>query len=348
MIKRTLGQVKARLAAVAGETGMSLTDARVLERINSAQLELMNEGDWPGIVDRWHILFDETTGILVLPYIFDRLMQVSVNGTPREIRSPWYEFVQYGPGPNWDPGEANPSTGNGALPWNWVDVVMDRGEVVSRYPVPPLDGPWKLRVYASVDEEVDGANPTINLQGYLDSVPVRSQDGDGNWYNGETLEIDFDEPYTETTAEFDSLTAVVKDETHGSVTLKAWNGTTEVELSQYAFNETNPSYRCYFIPALWRENSGELERVLLARCRRRFVPVEEDNDEMMISNVPAMECMLIAQWKRTAGNIDEYVAQKRTAVELMRQESLSYLGKSRTPSLTFQRGFAIGALPFVH
>ena len=66
---------------------------------------------------------------------------------------------------------------------------------------------------------------------------------------------------------------------------------------------------------------------------------------MIISNVLALKEMMIAQWKREAGNLDEYSAHKLTAIDIMRKESVAYTGKVRTPAMTFARGTSIGCLP---
>jgi hypothetical protein len=84
---------------------------------------------------------------------------------------------------------------------------------------------------------------------------------------------------------------------------------------------------------------------VLARARRRFVPVKEDTDVLIISNILALAEMVIAQWKRESGNLEEYAVHKMTAVDIMRKESMAYLGKVRTPALSFQRGFSLGELP---
>lgn len=349
MVQRTLAQVRPELTQVSGATGMSLTDARFINRVNRAQEELMNEGDFPGVVDRWHLLFDEITGELVLPYYLDRLMQVTVDRCPVQIMSPWAEFVNYGTGPM-DDGDVNGNGTSNLQPRNWISVCLDRGEVVSRFPVPVLEGPWVLRCYATVDEDIAGVPPQINLQGFKDRKVIRSlSDGTaGDWIDGVNLDIDFGVPYTETTQEFDSLTGVVKPETNGYVTIKAWNGTTLVTLSDYEPSETTPSYRNYFIPQLWRAEQGVRDRVVLARARRRYVPVKQDEDILIIGNVNALACMLIAQWKRDAGDYEAYQYQKTQAVDIMRKEATAYLGKSRTPGISFTRGFPVGAFPYVH
>jgi hypothetical protein len=127
----------------------------------------------------------------------------------------------------------------------------------------------------------------------------------------------------------------------------AWNGAVEVVLSDYAPVETTPSYRNYFIESLYRPTQGICDRVVLARARRRFVPVAKDDDVLIISNVNALKCGIIALWKRDAGNLEDYAILKSQAVDILNKESFQYRGKARTPAISFTRGFSIGAMPFV-
>lgn len=347
MIQRTYGQVKATIAKACGAAGMQTTDARVLDYTNLAIDELSNEGDFPGVVDRW--LFNTHKGLVALPYWCDRLMQITTDGVPKQINSPWYEFVQYGPGQQYDAD----AQGN---PRMWVDVVMDRGDVATMTPVPLADGPWTLRVYANIDEEVDGAFPVVNIQGLnadgevVNTLSNGTSAGEG-CYVGENLTLVAPPGYVETTSTFSSVTAFIKPRTCGYVRLVAWNGVDEVELASYAPQQTTCSFRQYFVPYVVPDpnDPAPADRVILARCRRRFVPVEQDNDVLIISNVAALREMVIALWKRDSDSWDEYAAHKAVAVDLLRKEATSYLGKARVPSISFQRGFALGSgFPFVH
>lgn len=346
MIQLTYGQAKAELARVSGSSGMSVSDPRVLDRTNLAIQELMNEGDWPNVVDRWLFRVDAETGLVALPSIFDRMMQMTVDDCPKTIVSPWYEFYAYGPGTQDD------YTAYNRVRRCWIDVTTDRGEMPVVTPIPDAvnvpTGPWVLRVYATVDEDVAGVPPTINIQGLdTDGLIIRTL-ASGAYYNGLNVAIDFGVPYTETTQEFSKITSIVKPTTNGYVRLTAWNGTDEVELSNFAYNETAPSYRHYYIPSMHnRGRSGVREKVLLARCRKRYIPVVEDNDPLIISNITALKAMVIAVWKREAGKPDEYALQKQTAVDILTKEANGYLGKSRIPAVSFQKGWPIGSLPCV-
>lgn len=357
MIRTTLGDVRSAVARVAGMTGMKVTDPRITERINEAQQELMTEGAWPGVVDRWHIV--ATDGHIVLPHTLDSLMQISIAGVPRTMKSPWYEFVADGPGYNEDSCECMRT---------WCDVygILERGESCTVTPLPDAAdevGPWAIRVYPQNDEK-DGAYVTI--QGLdRDGLEVRSKvsagSNSGEWINGVQLGISDgtsgvtsgtnsmtsgSSVYYSTAAIFASLEVFTKPPTNGYLRITGWNGLREVELSRYAPSETTPSYRRYFSPWLQdRQNDTEGCRIVRARCRRRFVPVAQETDVLIISNVLAIKEMVIAQNKREANEGEQYALHKQTAVDILKKEAMAYRGKSRIPGITFQRGFSVGALP---
>ncbi len=349
MIQRTYGDLKAELARICGSTGMSVTNAMVMSRTNLGVLELMNEGAWPGVVDRWHIR--ATDGHIVLPSYLDMLLEFTADGVPMSIRSPWAEFVEYGPGPQRD-------LYNGCER-RWIGCgggnVYDRGEAPTVNPIPVSDGsssatmgPWVLRLYAN---PATAETPDIyaTIQGLDDDgLIIRSEVTDGSgmyWANGIRLGITSGSSFTESTQTFSHISAFTKPETNGYVRFTAWNGTDEIELSNYEPAETTPSYHHYYSPYLQsqRLNTNPCCKVILARARKRFVPIQEDSDVLIISNVLALKAMLIAQWKRDAGNLEEYAAQKLTAIDVLKKEAQAYRGKSRKPTLTFERGFGFGS-----
>jgi len=345
---------------------MPVTNTLVTEYINNGIQELANEGAWPGVVDRWHILARD--GHIVLPPQFDMMLEFTADGVPLQIMSPWAEFVAYGPGPASD--LIGRGGGENRRRW-WGCVggqdVFDRGESPIHTDIPvssgsscvctdgtgaDWDGPWYIRQYADpATDEAAGAYSTI--QGLdANGRMVRSAISDGSgteWINGVRVEITSGSSFVETTQAFSKITSYTKPETNGYVKITAWNGVNEVELSNYEPWETQPSYHRYFSPFLQsrRRNTDPCTRVVLARVRKRFVPVSEDTDVLMISNVLALKEIVIAQWKRDAGALDEYAAHKLTAVDIMRKESVAYLGKVRSPALTFQRGFSLGELPAI-
>lgn len=356
MISRTLGDVKPEVARVCGATGMAVTDPRVIQRINLGIEELMNEGAFPGVVDRYHVR--ATDGNIILPANLDMLLEFTLDGIPQQIMSPWAEFVNWGPGPAED---LLPRNSVGFRQW-WGCAggnLYDRGESPSVTPIPVSDGscscpdvpqgPWLIRQYASVDETenifstVQGLDPN----GLIVRSQVVTTDGSGmEWINGERLGITIGSSFVESTQYYSKFTAYTKPETNSYVRVTAWNGVDEIELSNYAPWETTPSYHHYWSPMAEFLNNcgsaGPCRRVVLARCRKRFVPVAEDTDVLIISNVLALKEIIIAQWKREAGNLPEYAAHKQTAIDIMKKEAIAYTGKVRMPALTFGRGYAGG------
>lgn len=339
MISQTYGDLKAQIASVAGASGLKVTDPRLLTYTNNAIQELMNVDDTPGVFDTWHIIAED--GYLVLPPQYDRLANIAINGVPRQIASPWFEFVNYGGGPADDQRDR--------LRW-WCDGldIFDRGEVVTKVPLPDVDdtdfpGPWNLRAYCQV-AEAPGAYMTV--QGTLDNRIVRTQ-VDGEWINGEQIWLTDGSSYVQSTEQFDTITVITKPETNGYVRLTAWNGAVEIDLSDYAPAETTPSYHKYFSRWLQlRQDADPLLRVVRARVRKRFQPVKEDTDVLIISNINALMAMVIAQYKRIADNHESSEAYRAESKRIMREEAQGYRGKSRLPGLTFTRGYGLGTIPF--
>lgn len=327
MIRRTLAEVRPELSRIAGESGMALTDTRFLKILNRATEELMSEGDWPGVVDRYR--FAAYSGLITLPGDLNRIMAVAVDDVPIEMRSDWYEFMQAGPGIQ----DSN----------SWLDAAIDRGEACTFRDMP--DEGYKLKVVTQVDERVATVRPTINVQGYdEDGGWIRSESG-GVYSDGLKLELNGDTGARETITAGDvtALEAVIKPVTRGEVSLYAHNNSESVHLATYAPRETHPSYRRYFIPFLVKEE----ESTVLIRARRRFVPIREESDFLIITNLPALESMIMAIRRRETDNLDDYFKFRMTAIKLLQKEAEAYRGKSNKPVITFGRGFGMDGVHHV-
>jgi hypothetical protein len=343
MISATYGDIKAEIADVCGVSAMVVSDARLILRTNAAVRELMNEGEFPGVVDRYHLTVPD--GHIVLPSFLDRLMQINIAGCPQTIASPWWQFVAYGPGTRED--QLTPEFGR-----NWIDerMISDRGEYPVQVALPETGGPWRFRIYTAVDENIvtNGSSgpPTCTIQGIDQNGEIaRTQISISQWFTGERVAMNWAVPYVQTLQEYSAITAFTKPATNGPIKITAWDGTTETTLATYLFSDTTPSYHHYF--SQWLNDlmaaKTDPQRVIRARCRKRFVPVTEDTDVMIISNANAIGEMVIAQWKRKSDNLQSYMAHKQTAIDIMKKEALAYRGKARLPGISFQRGFSIGS-----
>jgi hypothetical protein len=328
MIKRTLSQVRPELSRIAATSGLAVTDPTFIRRLNHATEELMNAGDWPGIVDRYR--FAVYGGLITLPGDLNAVLGVAIDGSALEMASPWYEFVAAGPGPQ-----------DGTT---WIDNVLDRGEACTIQQI-PAETPCTLEVEGTFDERVDGDRPSLIIRGYDENGEwIRSSIG-GTQDDGLAVAIngDTNPKLIESSVDFLSVESVIKPQTKGFVRLYANNDGTRYHLATYAPDETVPSYRRYAIPFA----SPEKLHTVMVRARKRFVPVDSDNDILLISNMPALETMLMAIQKREADDFSAYGSLRQVAVALLSEEATAYRGKTRKPAITFSQGSSLGYIPHV-
>jgi hypothetical protein len=330
MNRRTIGDLKEELLRVAGVSGFPAVDKNFYTQLDKAVSELMNEGDFPGIVDRYN--FRINGGYIVLPGDLNRLMAVAVNNEPIELRSPWFEFAASGPGVQ--------------DPKGWTDVVLERGEVATFEMIPAAEYGYDVIVRGEVDERVQTVRPVIILQGYGDDGQWIRSDYNGERIDGVAVSINGDSGSKETlaTVKFRQVTGVIKPETKGYVDLLIqYRGAGLKSLiARYAPRETTPSYRRYYIPSL---SSGAVHSVQ-ARCRARFVPHKSTRDFLLITNMNALEVMFRALQKRDNDNFDDYLKYKAVAVSILKKEAAAYQQDTPKPAMTQAPARSIGgAIP---
>jgi hypothetical protein len=325
MIRRTLAQIRTACARVSYVSGLPSSDAAVLTRINLAIEELMTEGDWPGVVDRYAFqLTTQNPDHIFLPFFLERILGVTFDDVPANLKSPWYEFVAPGPGPTFG--------------CSWYTGVIDRDDSAIQSVFPPLaSGPWNLFV------ETNSTPDILNVQGFdTDGLLVRTLNV-AEWIDGENLDFSG----TVGSVNWASITQVVKPATDQYVKLWATNGNTpeNILLATYAPRETTPAYRTYFLPSqcLINRPTANCPVYVLVRARKRFVPLANDNDLSPISNLPALISMVQAVQKREVSDIEAATAYKVTAMQILMSEARSYLGRAKTPVLTFSRAGSVGA-----
>lgn len=337
MVRRTFASCKAEIARICGATGMSTADPRVLNYLNDATEELMNTFDSPAVVDR--IMFNVTSGRITLPSSYDRIMLMNLNCVPMQMQSPWYEFIGW--------GLDYVTEGSDATQINYLQQlqgVIDKEEVAAFNEV-PTDDTYRIRIYGTVDElDADDERPVINVQGYdVNGRWIRTE-YEGAWIDGINVEINGDTaPYwVDTDQTFKSVTAISKPVTKGYVYLyAAGEQGSLVHIGTYAPKDTQPSYRRYFVRGLNLPNTDSSYQVL-ARCRRRFVPITADGDYLIISNLPAIKAMIQAVYYREANKTQDYLSFRQIAIGLLKEEAKAYIGlQTQKPFLTVREGTAV-------
>ncbi len=320
MIQRTLADARTLLADIAGVTGYPTASDKFKLAINRATEELLKTGDYPSVVDRYKVVTQNRT--LTLPYYLDSILGISVNKVGYELRRGWIEFDQYGPGTQEE--------------FTNVDVIIDKEDAVTFLDIPNATGRTYTLRFDSTG--IEAGTERILVKGYDDNGDwIRSEEpaSSGTYIDGIYLTID-----VASTQKFSEITSIVKDQTKGYLDLVAIDDlAVETTIGEYHPNELKPSYRRYYIPFLSDSTDPVTVRI---RARKRFVELVNDNDNLMIPNIDALENMIIAQAKRRAQKPQEYQIFKNLAVNCLTEEANSYNGKSHQPFLKMSKDFGLG------
>lgn len=343
MIRRQYKDVKNELARVAGAAGQSMSSSQIMAYLNMATEEFMNEFDPPSVIDR--LRFQVTKSRFSLPSEYDRVMMMTVDTVPAQMQSPWFEFVGYGLDLLCEVPADN------MLNYYWNQGIIDQDQVGVFTDVPTDLGVYTLRVYGQVNEKVCGERPNITIFGYDQYGHwIRSATGNSsicatgngdeppNFVDGIQVPIngDTDPFYVQTTQGISEITAISKPETRGQVFVYAMPAAgAGVHIGTYAPKDTTPVYRRYWIPNLQRDRVY----TILARCRRRFVPITADTDFLLISNLPALKAMIMSVYYLEAAEPEQYAKYKAIAVDILKKEAKAYIGLQRQkPPITFSEG----------
>lgn len=303
MLRLTFGQVKAMAAK---QCGYNVTDPRVADVVNEGVERLLEMGKWVGTYGRFRICVN--AACLTWPRELETIEAWAACSVPGIVRNQWYEFLGNGPGIL---DECGCST----------DLV-DQGEHCA---FDDVRGTGKqLAVYSDVTEAT-GAR--IILEFFNNSNQfVRTQFG-GDWINGESIALPAAGAYAYTVNECRAggLVRVIKPKTNGYIRLYEYNTLTTAlkPLGYYAPDEEIPVYRRSLVPGLSAESGGDCELSTVdVMAKLRFIPVELDNDMLLISSKPAIKLACKALMHEDANQYNEaaiaWGAAKRTLDEQLK------------------------------
>jgi hypothetical protein len=162
--------------------------------------------------------------------------------------------------------------------------VVDKGDGYPNY----ADSPYvSYRVRVKVPNASDRDNGNFVLIKGTDSDGKVVYDSDGS--EGITLNLTSAENIT--SQYFSTITSIVKPATLGYLTLWAVDSSNaETQIGDYEPGETNVSYRRYRVTVA---DTSETPTVR-ALCKRRYVPVVSENDEVIPGNMGALKLGLIS------------------------------------------------------
>ena len=309
MPKLTLGSVKSAIARVLGK---STSSSEVVDYINEAQEMLVNRGDWRGTVVRYAVCVADAK--LTWPRWVEAIRKVTIAKSPAPIANRWYEFAGTGPG-NLDDDDS-PGL-----------ILQDMQEAPT---FADISGTGK-RLHA-ISNQTESSGLYICVQGYDENNEWIRTMHSGSLIDGEMLAVNTTGAYS--TNYFSNVAAVRKDETAGVVTLSEYDVALAVfaPIGRYEADETAPLYRRSRVPGLadicdCQCDDGYVK--VQVQAKLRHIPVVNNNDWLLIGNLPALKSMVLSiskSEKNLPAEAEYYEA--RAIKELEKELTNHHLGES--------------------
>ena len=295
-------------------------DAAVPARINEVCERFFVSGRWKGMIVE--VALDATQVYVTLPRRCEAILGVTVQKTPRTPFSRWYSFVPGGPG--------EISSGNYSGP----DIVLDAGDNHPVFRDPPYEA-FRLRVKVLSTSDRDTGNYVVLKGTDTDGNTVCSADG------SEGLLLNLTAAENTTSQYFSTITGVLKPLTNGYLTLWAVNAAgQETQIGEYEPGETDIGYRRY---SIMRADNSETPTVR-ALCKRRFIPVLSENDDIIPGNMGALKLGLISLKYEDTNDLERATEYFQRALSLLNAELKEARG-SQFNTLRFSpHGFGLGKI----
>lgn len=281
-MKTTYAQFQA--SPIPGNLGYCPTDKHLLQLLNKARQRMLNHGKWFGTVCR--ASFKADNGCVAFPEAVADFERIAIHGRPIPIHNGWYDFVEnLGRVPMC--GRCHNHGGHGRCGRCSCLSSTDMG-------TSPLftqfQGDKFIKLYPSHPSDV---GKRVLIQGYdQNHIPIRNQDGLGNWYSGEYLTLAL--PFVVSVAQYSSVTAVQKDVTNERVLAYELDPVTTLEQPIAIWGPTNvsPSFRRLSIPWIRRgscSNGQPCHTTVDAIVKLDYAPVADPTDWLVIDNLVALE-----------------------------------------------------------
>lgn len=303
-----LSEVRTLLSRYAGANN-SFT-----ERLNLAVARLFQSGNWRFTKERvtFSVFLDsQNRAMITLPKkyvtalagVFLQTCNQDgwVYGWPLPVQNGWYSYSIDGPGfvpdarYNWQGGFV-PEEG-------WFTTYRD----------------WTTPMFLRLKFAAVEANGLIfNIRGNLNGQPVYTGAG-ASTIQGENLTTAGATTLTTSSQFSEPPYEISKPSTYGRVSLYTWDGVTETLVAIYDPTETLPKWRRYRVPGCtaWTEAApGQF----LAVCKRGYVPVANDNDEVIPGNIGALRFALESLLKEDAQDFARAQSMWKTAEQLLSKE----------------------------
>lgn len=302
--------------------------------LNQATRKLMKRGNWFGTVQKMR--FCVYDNCITYPRYVGTVLALNVGGNRSEMTNFWFQFLPIG-NMGWDVwGPILNANRNGQC---WGNVVTENdgtSPVVNN--VPCGLGNY-IRAYPSVRADV-GKHITIFGIDQNGQV-IRTTHPDGTYQEGVVLTLALQ--YATTPFLIRKITRIVKDPTVGVVRLFQFDPINNVQLdcATYDPSETSPNYAHVKIRGapshIFNVCSGQSQccsKTVDSLVKLEYIPVQNDNDLVLISDLDALQLMMLSIRNKTAGK-----TQIANQLELDSIRELQYGLRDKFPIEQFECSF---------
>lgn len=342
MFNLILSQAKPTIAKV---LNVCDDDPSVLIYLNEAESRLLNRSDKPvGSLARVKFCLNRKN-CFSLPRQIQTIEAYAVCDQPGIIRGPAFEFIGY-------PNGIGPQNGreNG---WCGANMLLDRGTAVSFEDVNATSEAKKIELLAT---NAADAGKTVILKYYDSNGNKVYSTIDGVVQEGEelTLVAPPASVFTSSDVLTDGLYQVIKEVTDYPIIMYEVNSADTTErtkmLSYYEPSETTPIYRRSFVPGVGgccadddEEEDCDEVRHITALVKLQHVPLVNDNDTLVIGNLPALKLMVMGILREEQNRFDESTYFKAEAARELDGELASYMGDGQVQAVRVQEPAIFGA-----
>lgn len=304
---------------------------RLAGLVNEAQTMLLEAGGetgWYGTWGKMAFNVTRTAPHLTLPRHVARIINAAICRDPVRIQNPFYEVLEYGVG-------IQPNSCTCQL-----EEIYDRGTVPTMVDLDNTSNPKTLRFYITDQRDI---GKTVLVQAIDSNGATLRSLANGVDVQGVYIRLEapfVDSEFTLGANPLSKITGFQKDILVGD--LRVYEVDTELGtqncLAIFEPSETTPCYRRYYIGGLPSNCCpGETTIQVTAVVKYAFVPVQVDEDWLLIDNIPALKraCESIRY-----GEIDNPTAQAmaqskwREAIKLLNNQLDHFYGKQR-PAINF-------------
>lgn len=328
-MKATLGDAKTQIDV--STLGVPACSAAFTQLLNEAtQRLLMGPDRWWDVHHK--LAINVTNGCVTWPRDVANIESIALCGVPMTIRNEWFEFLESGYGVRCCDAQCE-------------NQMFDRGSAVT---FKDIRHGYTIKLVTQKAEE-EGLE--MGFLGYdCQGNWIRTQDASGTYRDGVWVPIPIspNAPYTgQVQFALAGITGIIKPKTNGYINLYDYNlisGDSQ-KIGVYEWDETRPSYRRCLIGGI----PDDCTKTVTVMYRQEYKPVENDNDFLLIANIPALSSMMQAVKLYRQNQMQLASGHEAKAYQILDREVAHYIGNGTVEPLRIDyRNFGAGSIPVLY